>query len=294
MFEGFDTQRITVGDTTLSVRLGGAGDPLILLHGFPQTGVTWHKIAPALAQRHRVIIPDLPGYGDSDKPAPDPDHARYSKRRLAADMVGLADALGIARFALVGHDRGARVGYRLCLDHPHRVRRFVSIDVIPTLDVWEQMDADKAIDTFHWPFLAAPRPIPEDVIGADPRRFFGHLLDLWAGDPAALTGEARAAYLRQYDDPAAIAASCADYRAGATVDRAHDKADRDAGRKLACPVLVLWGNDYLGARSDMILGVWQRWADDVRDVNLACGHFIQEEAPQACLDAMLPFLSDGG
>lgn len=294
MFEGFDTRRIPVGDATLSVRLGGAGDPLILLHGFPQTGVTWHRIAPVLAERFRVVIPDLPGYGDSDKPAPDPVHARYSKRRLAADIVGLADALGIGRFALVGHDRGARVGYRLCLDHPGRVRRFVSVDVIPTLDVWAQMDADKAIGTFHWPFLAAPEPIPEDTIGADPRRFFGHLLDLWARDPSALTPQARDAYLRQYDDPAAIAAACADYRAGATVDWAHDKADRDAGRKIACPVLVLWGDDYLGARSDMILDVWRHWADDVRDRNLACGHFLQEEAPQACLDALLPFLSGGG
>lgn len=291
MFEGFEVRRIPVSDVTLSVRVGGVGPALILLHGFPQTGVTWHRIAPTLTKRYRVIIPDLPGYGESDKPPPDVDHQRYAKRRLAADIVGLADALGLGTFAVVGHDRGARVGYRLCLDHPSRVAQFAAIDIIPTLDVWDQMDADKALSSFHWPFLAAPYPIPERVIAAAPRVFFGQLLDLWAADPAALTVAAREAYLAPYDDPAAIAASCADYRAGATTDRDHDRADRQAGRKLTCPVRVLWSDGYLGARSDTILAVWRRWAEDVTEARFACGHFIQEEAPEACLAALEPFLA---
>ncbi len=289
MFEGFEERRVALGEAELYLRLGGDGPPLLLLHGYPQTHLTWHRVAPLLARDFTLVIPDLRGYGASTGPAPDPAHRNYSKRVMAADMVALMASLGHERFALAGHDRGGRVGYRLCLDHPERALRFAALDIVPTLNVWEAMDGDSALSTYHWPFLAVPAPLPERLIGSDPDFSFTHLLERWAGRPDALDPEAVRAYLDQFHDPAVIAATCADYRAGASIDRAHDQADRDAGRKIVCPVLVLWGRDYLTAKDATPLATWRDWADDAREVALDCGHFLAEEEPEACATALREF-----
>jgi haloacetate dehalogenase len=264
---------------------------LLLLHGYPQTHVTWHRVASRLAQAFTLVMPDLPGYGRSKGPAPDAEHLSYSKRTMARDMVEVMAALGHDRFALVGHDRGARVGYRLCLDHPERVIRFATLDVVPTIEVWEDMDADRAISTYHWPFLAVPAPLPERLIGADPEFYVRHLLDRWAGRGEALDPRAVAAYVAQFRLPSVLSATCEDYRAGATIDRVHDREDRAAGRKIRCPVLVIWGRDYSASKEASPIVAWRRWADDVREVPLDCGHFIAEEAPDACADALIGFFT---
>ena len=272
------------------MRIGGGGPPLLMLHGYPQTHAAWHRVAPLLARHFTLILPDLRGYGQSRGPAPDDAH-RYSKRAMAEDMVRLMTALGHDRFLLAGHDRGARVGYRLCLDHPARVLRFAALDIIPTLDTWERMDADRALGSYHWMFLAVPAPVPERLIGADPDFYIRHLLMRWAGPSAMLDPRAIAAYVEQFRDPAVVAATCADYRAGASTDRADDAADRRDGRKIGCPVLIVWGRGYLGNRTSSPIAVWRRWADEVRDVALDCGHFVAEEKPEECAEALARFFS---
>ena len=289
MLDSFEERRIRLAEAEIYLRLGGKGPPLLLLHGYPQTHLAWARIAPALAQRFTLVLPDLRGYGRSAGPAPDAAHRNYSKRAMARDMVEVMEALGFARFRLAGHDRGARVGYRLCLDHPERVERFAALDIIPTLDVWDEMDADKAIGSYHWPFLAVPAPVPERLIGADPGFYIEHLLRRWAGRRDALDPDAVADYIAQFRNPAVLAATCEDYRASASIDREDDRADRAAGRRIACPVLVLWGRFYLSNKTASPLAVWRRWADDVEEVSLPCGHFLAEEEPEACADALLRF-----
>jgi haloacetate dehalogenase len=291
MFEGFTERRVSTGEAELFVRIGGAGPPLLLLHGYPQTHVAWHRVAPILAPQFTLILPDLRGYGQSRGPPPDAEHRRYSKRAMAQDMAALMTTLGHQRFRLAGHDRGARVGYRLCLDHPERVERFAAIDIIPTLDMWDDMTADKALASYHWQFLAVPAPVPERMIGADPDFYIGHLLERWAGRREALDPAAVTDYFGQFHEPTVIAATCADYRAGATVDRADDAEDRRRGRKIACPVLVLWGRRYLSSKTGSPLAIWQKWADDVREVALDCGHFVVEEKPEEAAQAFLSFMS---
>jgi len=290
-FDGFAAREFALGEATIFARIGGAGPPLLLLHGYPQTHVAWHRVAPRLMRDFTVIVPDLPGYGRSRGPGPDPEHRNHSKRTMAADMAELMTALGHDRFLVAGHDRGARVGFRLALDHPQRVQRFAALDIIPTLDVWEQLDADKALAGYHWSFLAVPAPVPERLIGADPDFYIRHLLDRWVGRPDALHPQAVAAYLRQFHDPSVLAASCEDYRAGATIDRVEDAEDRRAGRKIVCPVLILWARRYLSSKIASPVAVWRKWADDVREVALDCGHFIAEEEPLECAQAMTAFFS---
>jgi haloacetate dehalogenase len=287
LFEGFTERRVSTGEAEIFLRIGGRGPPLLLLHGFPQTHVAWHRVAAVLARQYTLILPDLRGYGRSRGPAPDAAHRCYSKRAMAQDMASLMTALGHGRFRLAGHDRGARVGYRLCLDHPARVERFAAIDIIPTLDQWEGMTADKALSAYHWQFLAVPAPLPERLIGADPDFYYEHLLHRWAGRRDALDPASVADYLGQFHDPAVIAATCADYRAGASVDRADDAEDRRDGRRIACPVLVLWGRRYFRSSP---LPVWRKWADEVQEVALDCGHFVVEEKPEEAAEALLSFM----
>jgi len=291
LLAGFDARRVQVGDADLFLRIAGSGPPLLMLHGYPQTHLAWHRVAPLLARQFTVVLPDLRGYGQSRGPTPDDAHRHYSKRTMAGDMVRLMTALGHDRFLLAGHDRGARVGYRLCLDHPERVKRLAALDIIPTFDMWERMDADRALGSYHWMFLAVPAPVPERLIGTDPDFYIRHLLTRWAGRDARLDARAVAAYVEQFRNPAVVAATCADYRAGATTDRADDAADRRDGRKIGCPVIVVWGRGYLGNRTSSPLAVWQRWADNVSDVALDCGHFVAEEKSEECGDALARFFS---
>ena len=289
--DSFKQQIIAVNGVTLNVTTGGDGPPLFLLHGFPQTHVIWHRVAPELARHFALVMPDLRGYGDSAAPPGDSAHQRYSKREMAKDIVALADHFGFDRFALAGHDRGGRVGYRLVLDHPGRVSKYCAVDIIPTLDVWEQMNTKAMVSAFHWPFLAATSPLPENLIGQDPDLFYRLLLERWASDIAKLDPDAVQAYLDQYRDPSKIHAQCEDYRAGATVDRALDQANRDAGDQLDCPVMVLWSTGYLSDKANSPLETWRKWAADVTEMPIDCGHFIVEEEPNLAAQALIDFFA---
>lgn len=290
LFPGFETRRLALGDCELHLRIGGEGAPLLLLHGYPQSHVAWHAVAPTLASRFSLIIPDLPGYGDSIGPPPDPMHLNYAKRTTAKVLVEMMDYLGHGRFHLAAHDRGARVAYRMALDHPDRVMRLASLDTVPTLDIWEAADKDFAIDAFHWPLLAQPAPFPEQLIGANPDLFLDQLLQTWAGSADVLDPRAVAQYRRCFCKPDVLQAMSEDYRAGASIDVEHDRADRDAGRKLVCPVYVPWGVRYSLKSPE---NVWRRWAEDVSVQPLDCGHFLAEEAPAECATGLLEFFRAG-
>lgn len=298
MFEGFEARRVKTSETEIFLRTAGSGPPVLLIHGYPQNHACWHAVAPKLAERFTVVVPDLRGYGESSRPADDDAHTVYAKRAMAADLAEVMTVLGFDRFQIVGHDRGARVGYRLCLDHPDRVIRFCSLDVVPTLHMWDSIDKKRALGAFHWTFLAQPTPFPETFIGFDPDRFHKHLMQSWAAPGFQFDEDAMEACLSPLRDPQAITATCADYRAGATTDAEHDAADKAAGRKVQCPMLFLWG----GARgfggpqggADP-LSVWRQWcAAEVTGGAVDCGHFLPEEAPDEVVSKLLDFLDAGG
>ncbi len=290
---GFTRTKIALPEVALSVHEGGEGPPLVLLHGFPQTHMCWAPVAPAFARTHRVLVPDLRGYGDSDAPPDDAGHRVYSKRTMAQDIVALADRLGIGRFSVLGHDRGARVAYRLALDHPDRVARLGIIEVIPTAEFWRAWDADLAMKAYHWTFLAQPAPLPETLISADPVGYVETALRTWtrAKSLDVFAPEALASYRAQAREPARIAAMCADYRAGATTDRALDEADRAAGRKIAAPLMFLCGEDGFPAQTGDPAAIWRRWATRVESATCVSGHFAMEENPGAVIDTFLPFFA---
>ncbi len=289
MFEGFARKRIKTSGAEIALVQGGSGAPLLLLHGYPQTHAIWHKVAPALAGRYTLVIPDLRGYGASSKPPTDDRHLRYSKRAMALDMVEVMRALGFPRFAIAGHDRGARVTYRLALDHPDCVQRAAVLDIVPTIEQFERLNRTTARAAYHWYFLAQPAPFPETLIGKDPDYFLMHTLESWCGTPGAFTAEALASYCEAFRDPAVIHASCEDYRAGIGVDCEFDDADRKAGHKVAPPLLALWGAQGRPHRDQAVLEVWKAWADDVRGEPLECGHFIPEERPAELTKLLLDF-----
>lgn len=287
MIPGFTASRIDTGDVALSVHRAGSGPPLLMLHGFPQNHRCWAGLAPRFAEGHDVIVPDLRGYGASDAPPDDEGHTVYSKRAMAGDVVGLLDALGIERAHVLGHDRGARVAYRMALDHASRVGRLGIVEVVPTLDFWEAWDADLALAAYHWTFLAQPAPLPERMIAADPGGYVDHTLRSWTrpGTLESFAPDALASYRAQMADPDLRHAMCADYRAGATTDRRLDAQDRAAGRRIAAPLRFLWAEAGFPARTGDPAGLWRRWAEDVTDRSCASGHFAPEEAPDAVWDA---------
>jgi haloacetate dehalogenase len=249
-------------------------------------------VAPALARRFTVVAPDLRGYGDSSRPPSSPDHAAYSKRSMAQDMVDVMAQLGFARFAAVGHDRGARVAYRMALDHPEAVAKLAVLDIVPTYTTWMRMQMSRGLATYHWFFLAQPDGLPERLIGADPGYYLREKLKRWAGGMDAFPADVVAEYVRCFSDPACIHATCEDYRAGATVDFALDKADYGK-RRIACPVLALWGESGFARGNDDSgdpLADWREWADDVRGQPIRSGHFLPEQAPDATVKALEGFL----
>ena len=292
MFEGFTERRIATSGAEIHAVVGGDGPPLALLHGYPQTHVMWHRVVPRLAEAFTVVAPDLRGYGRSSKPPGGEGSANYAKRAMARDVVEVMAALGHDRFLLAGHDRGGRVAYRLALDHPDRVRRLATLDIMPTLEQFERMDRRGALGSFHWFLLAQPSPLPERLIGGDPVSFLHDLLSRWSGAESPFAPEAMADYERSFRDPETVRATCDDYRAGATIDCDLDAADRDAGRRIACPMLALWG-DRGGDRRAVMMEVWERWATDLRGAAIPCGHFLPEEAPSETAAALLDFFRDG-
>ncbi len=294
LIPGFSVDMVGEGADALCLARGGDGAPLVLLHGFPQSHAMFHKIAPELAKRFSVFAFDLPGYGASA--APDAGPARYSKRRMASDIVAAMGALGVERFLLCGHDRGGRVGYRMALDHPDKVAALAVLDIVPTGALWAAMKAPMAMKYYHWAFLAQPDGLPERLVGADPEFFLRHKLgayskggDLSIFDPAAF-GE----YIAAFSQPERLKAMCDDYRAGSTIDDEHDRATIAAGAKVTQPTLVLWGAGAPMAEAQAVtpLDVWRDWATNVRGQGLNCGHYLCEEAPEETLAALMPFLEE--
>jgi haloacetate dehalogenase len=283
VFEGFETEDVDAGEAVIRVRRGGSGPPVLLLHGYPQTHAMWHLVAPMLARDFTVVATDLRGYGDSSKPDTTPDHEPYSKRAMARDQVAVMERLGFERFAVVGHDRGARCAYRMALDTPERVERLAILDVVPTVEMYRRTDMQMAMGAWHWFFLPQPYDLPERLLAADPEGFY------FAGRRDLFAPEALAEYERCLRDPRVIHAICEDYRAGATFDLALDEADRGT-RRIACPVLVLWGEQGPLGRLDP-MAVWATWADDVRGGPLPCGHHLPEEAPEETCAALRGFLA---
>ena len=289
LFPGFRTQRIQTSGATIHTLVGGSGPPLLLIHGYPQTHVEWHKIAGRLAQEYTVVLTDLRGYGDSSKPPDGDNHAGYSKRAMALDQVDVMRTLGFDRFAVVGHDRGARVAWRMTIEHPERIVRAVVIDIVPL--PYASVTREFATEYYHWFFLIQPAPIPETLIGNNAEFFLRSRFARLSPSNNAFTPDAFAEYLRCFKDPAAIHASCEDYRAGATIDIEHSNAD--GGRRVTCPLLVLWGERGTVGRLYDTMSVWRQHAVNVTGKALAAGHFLPEEVPDETLAAVLPFLQTG-
>jgi haloacetate dehalogenase len=283
-------QYINVAENiNIAVCTEGDGPPLLLLHGYPQTGYIWHKIAPQLARDFTIIIADLRGYGDSDKPPTSADHAVYSKRAMAIDMISVMAELGYQRFFVAGHDRGGRVAHRLARDYPEAVERLAVLDIAPTTMMYDTTDMQFATSYYHWFFLIQPAPFPETLIGHDPKFFLESKMRQWGKDRSAITDEAFNDYLRCFSNPDTIHASCEDYRASASIDLEHDAAD--ANLKLTMPLLALWGADgMVGNKYDM-LAAWRDVAENVSGFAVLGGHYLPEEAPDETYRALLDFFT---
>jgi haloacetate dehalogenase len=284
VFDGFELERVDVGEAELRVRHGGTGPPLVLLHGHPRTHTTWHRVAPLLADSFTVVCPDLRGYGESSKPATTPDHAPYSKRAMAGDVMRLMEHLGHERFGVAGHDRGSYVAYRLGLDHPEAVAKLAVLDCIPIVERLERADAAFAQAWWHWFFFAVPEK-PERAILADP--------DAWYGDPGPerMGAGNREDWKRAIRNPDTVRAMLEDYRAGLGVDRAADEADRAAGRTIRCPVLVAWSRHDDTDRSGDPVEIWRAWAADVRGAVIDSGHHMAEDAPEQLASTLRDFFA---
>ena len=282
----------------IAFRTAGTGPPLLLLHGYPQNHRMWEKVAPVLADRFTLVASDLRGYGNSDKPETDSEHFPYSFRAMAVDQVALMESLGHSQFFVAGHDRGARVAHRMCLDHAKRVRRAAVLDIAPTLTMFERADTAFALGYYHWFFLAQPAPLPERLIAADPAYVLRSFLAGWSKtEPRELASvflpDCLEDYERCFRDPGTIHATCEDYRAAATVDLEHDRADREAGKRVTCPMLVLWGEKGLVHRTYEMPAVWREVCEStVTGRALPCGHFLPEEKPADTTEALADFFAE--
>ncbi|MFI9383205.1 alpha/beta fold hydrolase [Kutzneria sp. NPDC052558] len=285
--ESFAYQDIEVDGVRVHCAVGGDGPPLLLLHGYPQTHLIWRRVAPLLATDFTVVLTDLRGYGDSSKPAPTENDVEYSKRAMAADQVGLMRSLGFDRFGVVGHDRGGRVGHRMALDAPEAVQRLAVLDIVPTRHTFEHADTAFGLGYFHWFFLAAGNGIPERLLAAEPDFWIRSRMNSRRHGGAPFDPAAVDEYVRCFSDPAAIAASCADYRAAAGIDLVHDRAD--AGRLLACPLLVLWGEHSFVGNTYAVLDVWREYAAEVNGRALPADHYLPEEQPELVAEAVREF-----
>jgi haloacetate dehalogenase len=293
MMHDFTAAEIQTGQTTIFVRCSGSGPPLLLLHGFPQTHLMWRAVAPLLARQFTVVCADLRGYGASGCPASAPDHAPYAKRAMARDMVAVMERLGFQHFCVAGHDRGGRVAYRMALDHPDRIARLAVLDILPVETVWERADAKFALGFWPWSLLAQPEPLPENILVASAEAVIDNALGDWGSPSQAFPPEVRAAYIEALRDPRHAHAICEEYRAAADIDRAHDRADRAAARKIQSPVLVVWSAqgslDNWYAEGPVTL--WRGWANDIRGFALEGGHFFPESAPGPTADALKRFFA---
>jgi haloacetate dehalogenase len=285
----FNKIQISTKEAAIFMEHGGSGQPLLFLHGYPQTHSMWHQVAPHLTSQFRVLCPDLRGYGDSAKPKSTPDHRFYSKRAMARDMVELMDYFGYQEFIVVGHDRGARVAHRLALDYPERVKKVCVMDIVPTYHMFKHTDQAFATGYYHWFFLIQPNGLPEKLIGANPAYYLMEKLKRWSAPDAQFDPQAVSDYIRCFSNPETIRASCDDYRAAASIDLAHDEAS--LGQKIRCPLLVLWGAKGFVQRTYDVLNIWRQYAEQVEGKALDCGHFLPEEKPEDVLTALQEFLA---
>ena len=289
MLEGFTSLRIARDGVALNVRRAGQGAPLLLLHGHPQTSAMWHRVAPVLAERFRVVLVDLRGYGDSGRPPAGEGSAAYAKREMALDALHVMRTLGAERFQVLAHDRGARVAHRLAVDHPRHVERLLLLDIAPTLAMYRNTTQAFALAYWHWFFLVQPPPLPEALIASDPVRYIRSVMGSRHAGLACFAPDAMAEYERCIATAGTAQAICADYRASASIDLAHDDADVGAGRKLTMPVRVLWGEHGAVGRNFDVLALWRERAEQVTGRSVACGHYIAEEAPDQVLSEALEF-----
>ena len=291
MFQGYKKDTLRVNGIDISFRIGGRGPALLLLHGHPQTHVIWHKVADTLAEHFTVIAADLRGYGDSSKPPASQKHVAHSNRVMAQDMADLMKRLGFEQFSILAHDRGARVSHRLAMDHPHLVERMTLLDIAPTLSMYTQTNEEFARAYWHWFFLIRPAPLPEALIESDPELYLRSVMGTRSSGMSPFTDEAFAEYLRCLRQPGSATGICEDYRASATIDLEHDRVDIEKGKKLACPLLVMWGSEGTVGRCFNPLNEWQKVADQVQGKPLPAGHYIAEEAPKQLLAELLPFFN---
>jgi haloacetate dehalogenase len=295
LYSVFASHWIDTSAGKIFARSGGSGPPLLLLHGYTETNVMWHRVAPSLSARFTLVIPDLPGYGWSVAPRADAAHAPYDKRSMANVMIEVMEALGHVRFRLAGHDRGGRVAYRLALDHPGRVERMATLDIVPTYDMWHGMDRNLAMKVWHWPFLAQPEPLPEMLIAKAPIEYLEWNLASWAKakNLSAFDQRALEHYRAAFSDPLRVHAHCEDYRAGWGADLANDEADRATDNKIGCPLLALWGSAGIPSETSEPLKIWREWAVNVTGKPIDSGHFLTEENPHATATALLDFFTAG-
>jgi len=290
MLEHFTQGRIAVNGTDIAYRIAGQGEPLLLLHGHPQTQAIWHKVAPYLTSQYTVVLADLRGYGDSGKPEPDAEHYLYSKREMAQDQYELMLALGFKQFSVIAHDRGARVAHRLALDHPQAIKRMVLMDIAPTLSMYQQTNEEFARAYWHWFFLIRPAPLPEALISHDADLYLRSVMGSRSAGMQPFTDEAYADYLRCLQLDGTARGICEDYRASASIDLQHDQIDLEASRKVQCPLLILWGEQGTVGKCFKPLEEWAKVAKQVTGEALPCGHYIAEEQPELLLEKVLPFL----
>ncbi len=286
----FDTVQIKTSGAEINLVHGGSGRPLLLLHGYPQTHVIWHEIAPQLANSFHVICPDLRGYGDSSKPPSSSDHYPYSKRAMAQDMIEVMASLGYSEFFVAGHDRGARVAHRMALDYPDKIIKACVMDIAPTYHMFKTTDQNFATGYYHWFFLIQPDGLPEHMINADPAYYLTEKLKRWSAPNMKFADEAVTEYIRCFSKPEVVHASCEDYRAAASIDLKHD--EEDLNNKIHCPLLVLWGEKGFVNRSYDVLAVWDERADQIEGRTLDCGHFLPEEAPIDVLSELQRFFAN--
>jgi haloacetate dehalogenase len=291
--DDIESAEVDTGETRIFVRRSGAGPPILLLHGFPQTHLMWRGVAPLLARDFTVVCADLRGYGRSGCPLSTPDHAPYAKRAMARDMVSVMEQLGFPRFSVAGHDRGGRVAYRMALDHPGRVERLAVLDILPTETVWDRADARVALSYWPWSLLAQPDPLPERILAAAAEAVVDDALSGWGSPATVFSPQVRAAYVQALRDPDHIHAICEEYRAAATCDREHDRADRENGRRIVCPILALWAAggtlDTWYVEVGGPLAIWRAWGDRVQGQAVRAGHFFPEEAPGPTAEALRRF-----
>jgi haloacetate dehalogenase len=289
MFENFAKKLIDTSGATINLMKGGQGYPLLLLHGYPQTHVMWHKIAPNLAKNFTVVIPDLRGYGDSSKPEGGTNHINYSKRAMAQDQVEVMFKLGYEEFCVIGHDRGGRVAHRMALDYPNRVKKLAVLDIVPTYKMYATTNKEFATVYYHWFFLIQPYDFPETLIGSNPEYWVRKALETWSrNNMSAFSPAVVAEYIRCFSNPKTIYATCEDYRAAATIDLVHDEAD--INQKVTSPLLALWGGKGFVGRNYNVLEIWRERAVNVGGKALPCAHFPAEEVPEETYQALIEFL----